>query len=113
VKDKQKSLKQPKTSRTSDQAEASEGPFQLGDLIRITFTISGTEYDCWTSTAIMFQAYVGQFSTTSNVDTKKWDVFERLDFLNDLSAFCAEKGFTFPFAVKEPAESAEQRDAVK
>ena len=85
----------------------------MGDLVCITFTLSGTLYDVWTSQAVDFQSFIAQFSTTSNVDTKRWDVFERLDFMNDLHAFCVKNSFPFPFQVNPPVETDEQGDVVK
>lgn len=111
--EKKNSTKQPTISGTNDQVGVVDQKFELSDLPLITFNLDGIEYDLWSSTAVQFQAHVGKFSKVSNVDQSKWDVFERLDFVNALWEFCEAVSFKFPFTIKERVEYSEERSEVK
>jgi hypothetical protein len=89
-------------------AQAEERMFQLNDLPRLTWKLSDeSERDVWSSEASDFQTYVQQFGSVDNVDTAVWDVFDRLDYVNELYAYCQINGFQFPFRVK-PASGARE-----
>ena len=75
--------------------------FQLSDLPRLTWKASdGSERDVWSSEASDFQTYVQQFGKVENVDVTVWDVFDRLDYVNELYAYCQNNGFQYPFMIK-------------
>ena len=106
----QQTSTKPVTSKpkTDQAAENLEKTFQLEHLPRLTWKASdGSERDVWSSSAEDFHAYVQQFGSIENVDVAIWDVFDRLDYVNDLCTFCQEHGFQFPFAVKPVDKSHE------
>jgi hypothetical protein len=82
-------------------AQVEESMFSLPDLPRLTWKASdGSERDVWSSEASDFQTYVQQFGSVANVDVTVWDVFDRLDYVNELYVYCQNNGFQYPFMVK-------------
>lgn len=89
----------PTTSEDSTgQAEASEKPFSLRDLPRLTWKrADGVECNVWQAAASDFHAVIAQCGTVENVDENVWPVFDRLDCVNELHLFCQRNAQSFPF----------------
>lgn len=99
------------SERKTDPADQNERMFQLEALPQLIWKASdGNERDVWSSSAEEFQAYVQQFGTVDNVDTSLWTVFDRLDYVNDLFAFCQKERYQFPFTIK-PVERSDEASA--
>jgi spore coat polysaccharide biosynthesis protein SpsF (cytidylyltransferase family) len=94
--------------KTAQVGENQERMFQLSDLPRLTWKRNdGSELDVWSSEASDFQTYIQQFGEVENVDVTVWDVFDRLDYVNELYAYCQNNGFQYPFTVKPGSKSQE------
>lgn len=100
MRDGQNSEKQQNSNQSIDRVEARLSEFSLEDLSRLTFRLAdGQALDCWSSTAVQFQAYIQRFGTIEGVDTDSWSPFDRLDYLNGLLTYCGEKHRRFPFTL--------------
>ena len=112
MQEQQNSEKQQNLNLRTDQVGAGLNEFSLDDLSRLTFRLAdGQERDCWSSTALEFQAFVRRFGAVENVDTDAWTPFDRLDYLNGLLAYCRANRRRYPFTLRPiapPVESDEE-----